>query len=204
MNKKTTTDLLEKHLPSSLMRNSSTLSDNIEPYKNGFEFYMRSSHRIEDGHFLKRITEKLSKDINMQVDYKLCDRDYDFYLLIGDSYKEIPILEIGDSKKETPIPEIEYPDFWKEEVKILGNHEFLKNEVAPLLEELGYKRINHYSWSFHFDQIYIYSASKTTLVFEKGAFKSSFSVPGLPGGSYFRTKIITIEDIKQMIKIHRK
>lgn len=196
MKKEIILKLLEENLPSGLTRNSSVLSDNISPFKNGFEFYMRSSHYIDDAEHIKIWVERISQNIDIEVDFRLCDRDYDFYLLIGDSYYEAPIKELIKEERELKNNDIEYPDFWKEDVQIEGNHEFLRNEVSPLLEQLGYKRRNHYSWSFHFDRIYINSASKTTLNFEKGTFVSDMSCPGQ---TFFRTKIITIEDIKEIL-----
>lgn len=78
-------------------------------------------------------------------------------------------------------------DLFGEEVQIKGNKEFLINEVAPLLDKLGYQKENHYSWDIGgFDKI----------VIKKGSYVSSSDSPY---SHLFKVKEISIDDVKEKL-----
>lgn len=78
-------------------------------------------------------------------------------------------------------------DLFGVEVQIKGNKEFLINEVAPLLDKLGYQKENHYSWDIGgFDKI----------VIQKGSYVSSSDSPY---SHLFKVKEISIDDIKEKL-----
>lgn len=191
-------NILKDALPYYITINSSVLSDAVEPLgNNSYEVYVRCSSGI-DSDTAYAIARDLSEKLKCPFDYNTCDRDFDFYLIINPSIKEDE--RIAESKIEDKPSDTQYVDYFGEEVQIGGDHNFLRNEVAPLLEELGYRRKEHYSWDIHFQRL-IVKPIKGSLEFEKGTFKSDSMSPNQ---SYFKTKEITILDIQKKIEEVKK